>query len=170
MNKGNTGNGPPATAVNLGSGSPNGKMGGRDNAAQPVRGVALGYGTGPVGAKAYAPVKQVALGTPPPAVAERPTMAASLSAATPPKVTFKPEPVYTQDAKDHHVEGDAVVKVIFHANGTIEVLGLVRGLGYGLDQPAEQVARAIRFHPALNAAGEPVDFPTNIIIHFVINN
>jgi periplasmic protein TonB len=170
MNKGNTGNGPNATAVNLGSGSPNGKMGGKDNAAQPVRGVALGYGTGPVGAKAYAPVKQVALGTPPPSPVERPAMAASISAATPPKITFKPEPVYTQEAKEHHIEGDAVVKVVFRANGTIEVVGLVRGLGYGLDQPAEQVARAIRFHPALNAGGEPVDFPTNIIIHFVINN
>jgi periplasmic protein TonB len=170
MNKGNTGNGPNATAVNLGSGSPNGKMGGKDNAAQPVRGVALGYGTGPVGAKAYAPVKAVALGTPPPAIAERPTTAASISAATPPKVTFKPEPVYTEDAKEHHIEGDAVVKVIFRANGTIEVIGLVRGLGHGLDDPALQVARGIRFHPALNAAAEPVDFPTNVIIHFVINN
>jgi TonB family protein len=171
MNKGNTGNGPAATAVNLGSGSPNGKMGGRDNAAQPVRGVALGYGTGPVGAKNYAPVKAVALGTPPPAARESsPVSASSLSAATPPKVTFKPEPVYTADAKEHHIEGDAVVKVVFRANGTIEVLGLVRGLGYGLDEPALQVARGIRFHPALNAAAQPVDFPTNVIIHFVINN
>ena len=171
MNKGNTGNGPPATAVNLGSGSPNGKMGGKDNAAQPVRGVALGYGTGPVGAKNYAAVKPVGLGTPPPPANERPPVGpSSISAATPPKVTFKPEPVYTQDAKDHHIEGDAVVKVVFRANGTIEVLGLVRGLGYGLDEPALQVARGIRFHPALNAAAEPVDFPTNVIIHFVINN
>ena len=171
MNKGNTGNGPAATSVNLGSGSPNGKIGGRDNAAQPVRGVALGYGTGPIGSKAYAPVKPVALGTPPAAAPERAaTGPASLSAATPPKVTFKPEPVYTQEAKDHHIEGDAVVKVVFRANGSIEVVGLVRGLGYGLDEPALQVARGIRFRPALNAAAEPVDFPTNVIIHFVINN
>ena len=171
MNKGNTGNGPNATAVNLGSGSPNGKMGGRDNAAQPVRGVALGYGTGPVGAKNYAAVKPVGLGTPPAAAPERgPMSASSISAATPPKITFKPEPVYTEDAKEHHIEGDAVVKVVFRANGSIEVIGLVRGLGHGLDDHALQVARGIRFHPALNAAAEPVDFPTNVIIHFVINN
>jgi protein TonB len=171
MNKGNTGNGPRASAVNLGSGSPNGSMNGHDNAVGPVRGVALGSGTGPVGNKVYAAVKPVGLGAPPPSAAERPSAGpASISAATPPKITFKPEPVYTQEAKDHHIEGDAVVKVIFRANGTIEVIGLVRGLGYGLDQPAEQVARAIRFRPALNAAAEPVDFPTNIIIHFVINN
>ena len=171
MNKGNTGNGPPAAAVNLGSGSPDGKIGGRDNAAAPVRGVALGYGTGPVGNKVYAAVKPVQLGAPPPAAPERPINGpASISAATPPKITFKPEPVYTQEAKDHHIEGDAVVKVVFRANGSIDVIGLVRGLGYGLDEPALQVARAIRFRPALNAAAEPVDFPTNVIIHFVVNN
>jgi protein TonB len=171
MNKGNTGNGPAAQAVNLGSGSPNGKMGGRDNAAGPVRGVSLGSGTGPMSSKNYAAVKPVGLGAPPPPAQERSTAGpASLSAATPPKITFKPAPVYTADAKEHHIEGDAVVKVVFRANGSIEVLGLVRGLGYGLDEPALESARGIRFRPALNAAAEPVDFPTNIIIHFVINN
>jgi len=171
MNKGNTGNGPRASAVNLGSGSPNGSMNGHDNAVGPVRGVALGSGTGPMSSKNYAAVKPVQLGTPPASAPERSTnTASSISAATPPKITFKPEPVYTQEAKEHHVEGDAVVKVVFRANGSIDVIGLVRGLGYGLDEPALQSARGIRFHPALNAAAEPVDFPTNIIIHFVINN
>jgi len=171
MNKGNTGNGPRASAVNLGSDSPNGSMNGHDNAAGPVRGVSLGSGNGPMNSKNFAAVKPVQLGTPPSAAPERPTTsAASLSAATPPKITFKPQPVYTQEARDHHIEGDAVVKVIFRANGTIDVLGLVRGLGYGLDEPALQSARGIRFHPALSAAGEPIDFPTNIIIHFVVNN
>ena len=170
MNKGNTGSGPAAASVNLGSGSPNGKMGGRDNGAQPVRGVALGYGSGPVGNKAYAPVKPVGLGTPPPPPEHASAGPASLSASTGPKITFKPTPVYTQEAREHHIEGDAVVKVVFRANGSIEVIGLVRGLGHGLDDPALQVARGIRFHPALNAAAEPVDFPTNVIIHFVINN
>jgi TonB family protein len=170
MNKGNTGNGPRASAVNLGSGSPNGTMNGHDNAVGPVRGVALGSGTGPMNSRNYAAVKPVQLGTPPASAPERTTSASSLSAATPPKITFKPEPVYTQEAKEHHVEGDAVVKVVFRANGSIDVIGLVRGLGYGLDEPALQVARGIRFHPALNAAAEPVDFPTNVIIHFVINN
>jgi TonB family protein len=170
MNKGNTGNGPAAQAVNLGSGSPNGKMGGRDNAAGPVRGVSLGSGTGPMTSKNYAAAKPVGLGAPPPVAAERPATSTSLSAATPPKITYKPEPVYTAEAKEHHIEGDAVVKVIFRANGSIDVLGLVRGLSYGLDDAALTSARGIRFRPALNAAAEPIDFPTQIIIHFVINN
>ncbi len=170
MNRGNTGNGARATAVNLGSGSTNGSMNGRDNAVGPVRGVSLGSGAGPMNSRNFAAVKPVQLGTPPPPPAQHRFGAEQLSAATPPKITFKPEPVYTEDAKQHHIQGDAVVKVIFHANGTIQVLGLVRGLGYGLDQPAEEVARGIRFRPALNAAGDPIDFPTNVVIHFVINN
>ena len=170
MNRGNTGNGPRALAVNLGSGSANGSMNGRDNAVGPVRGVSLGSGTGPMNSRNFAAVKPVRLGSPPPPPSQRPSGLEEISAATPPKITFKPEPVYTEDAKQHHIQGDAVVKVVFRANGTIQVLGLVRGLGYGLDQPAEEVARAIRFRPALNAAGQPIDFPTNVVIHFVINN
>jgi TonB family protein len=170
MNRNNTGNGPRASAVNLGSGSPNGSMNGHDNAVGPVRGVALGSGTGPMTSRNYEAVKPVRLGTPAPPPAERPSAAASISAATPPKIIYKPNPIFTPEARAHNIQGEAVVKVIFRANGTIDVLGLVRGLGYGLDANALQDAREIRFHPALNAAGEPVDFPTNIVINFITNN
>jgi TonB family protein len=118
----------------------------------------------------FAAVKPVQLGTPPPSPAERGTAPSALSAATPPKITFKPAAVYTDDARTHNIQGNAVVKVIFHANGTIEVINLVRGLGHGLDENALQCARGIRFHPAMNAAGEPIDFPTNIDISFILNN
>jgi protein TonB len=169
MKASNSGNGPHASAVNLGSGSPNSSnMNGRDNAAGTVKGVKLGSGTGPLTSKNYAAVAPVQLGTPPP-VAARQTVASSLSSATPPKVTFKPNPVYSDDAKEHHIEGDAVVRVIFHANGSMEVLSLVRGLGHGLDEPALAAARGVRFQPALDAGGHPIDFPTNIIVHFIIN-
>ena len=170
MKASNSGNGPQATSVNLGSGSPNSSnMNGRDNAAGTVKGVKLGSGTGPLTSKNYAAVAPVQLGTPPP-VAARQTVASSLSSATPPKITFKPNPAYSEDAKEHHIEGDAVVRVIFHANGSMEVLSLVRGLGHGLDEPALAAARGVRFQPALDAGGHPIDFPTNIIVHFIINN
>lgn len=170
MKASNSGNGPHATSVNLGSGSPNSSnMNGRDNAAGTVKGVKLGSGTGPMTSKNYAAVAPVQLGTPPP-VAARQAAVSSLSAATPPKVTFKPNPAYSDDAKEHHIEGDAVVKVIFRANGAMDVIGLVRGLGHGLDEPALQAARGVRFQPALDAGGHPIDFPTNIIVHFIINN
>jgi protein TonB len=171
MNASNSGNGPHATSVNLGSGSPNSNnMNGRDNAAGTVRGVKLGSGTGPMTSKNYGAVAAVQLGAPPQPAAARPAAASSLSAATPPKVTFKPNPVYSEEAKANHIEGNAVVSVIFRSNGTMDVIGLVRGLGHGLDDPALQAARGVKFQPALDAGGHPIDFPTNIIVHFIINN
>ena len=171
MNRSNTGNGARATAVNLGSGSPNSNnMNGRDNAVGAVKGVKLGSGTGPMTSKNFAAVAPVKLGTPPPPPSSKPMNATALSAATPPKVTFKPNPVYSPEARAQNVEGDAVVKVIFRANGTMDVIGLVHGLGHGLDEPALDAARGVRFTPALDAAGRPVDFPTNIIVHFILNN
>ncbi len=171
MNKSFTGNGPRATSVHLGSGSRNSSnLYGRDNAAGPVRGVSLGSGNGPMSSRNYAAVKPVALGTPLPSPTERRAVAATMSAATPPQITYKPDPAYTEQAKEHHIEGDAIVKVIFRANDTIDVLGLVHGLGYGLDGPALAAAHGIRFRPARDFAGRPVDFPTNIIVHFIINN
>jgi protein TonB len=172
MRASNSGNGPRATSVNLGSGSPNSSnMNGRDNAAGTVRGVKLGSGTGPMNSKNYAAVAPVQLGTPPqPAASAHAAGPSSLSAATPPKVTYKPNPVYSEEAKANHIEGNATVSVIFRANGTMEVIGLVRGLGHGLDEPALAAARGVKFQPALDAGGHPIDFPTNIIVHFIINN
>jgi TonB family protein len=49
------------------------------------------------------------------------------------------------------------------------VVGLTHGLGHGLDQSALNAARGIRFKPATDSSGNPVDFPTTITVHFLIN-
>jgi TonB family protein len=59
--------------------------------------------------------------------------------------------------------------VIFQANGTIKVLGVVKSLGHGLDQAAEQAATQIRFKPALRS-GQPTDFPATLRIEFQLAN
>jgi len=172
MKASNSGNGPNATKVNMGSGSPNGKnLNGRDNASQPVVGVNLGVpgGTGPLTSKNYNNLAVVHMGIPPPPpAATKPPM--TLSAATPPKVTYKPIPVYSEEAKAMHLAGKATVRVVFHANGAIEVVGLVHGLGHGLDESALEAARGVRFNPALDPGGKPIDFPTDIIITFIPNS
>jgi TonB family protein len=171
MRASNTGSGPHATSVNMGSGSPNGNnLNGHDNASRVVAGVNFGVkgGTGPLTSRTATAVTP-SFGAPPPP-ARTPPPAATLSAATPPKVTYKPQPVYSEEAKAMHLEGKAVVSVVFHANGAMEVVGLVRGLGHGLDESALTAARGVKFQPALDAGGRPVDFPTQIIITFTPNS
>jgi TonB family protein len=83
-------------------------------------------------------------------------------ASTPVEITFKPNPVYTDDARSLKLEGEVLLEVNFTANGTLHVNRVVRGLGHGLDEAAIAAANKIRFKPALHA-GQPVD--STAIVH-----
>ena len=67
---------------------------------------------------------------------------------TPVEVIEKPDPQYTQEARSLKIEGEVHLKVVFQADGRVQVLQVVRGLGHGLDEAAETAARKIRFKPA----------------------
>ena len=77
----------------------------------------------------------------------------------------KPRPQYTQEGRTLRIEGDVVLDLVFLANGTVQVNGVVSGLGHGLDQSAVRAAQQIRFKPA-KRDGEPVDFPARVRIEF----
>lgn len=77
----------------------------------------------------------------------------------------QPVPVYTAEAKRLKIQGDVVLQVIFKASGTVEVLRVVQGLGYGLDENAEAAARAVQFKPAMQD-GQPIDYPARIRVKF----
>lgn len=81
------------------------------------------------------------------------------------EVLFKPSPGYTAEARERRVQGDVVLEVEFAASGSLKVLRVVRGLGYGLDELATEAARQIKFKPALQG-GKPVDFRANVVIVF----
>jgi periplasmic protein TonB len=57
------------------------------------------------------------------------------------------------------------LRVTITVGGAMQVLGIVRGLGHGLDQSALQSAPSYRFQPATRH-GQPVEYTTNIIIKF----
>jgi TonB family protein len=80
------------------------------------------------------------------------------------EITFKPNPVYTDEARQLKLEGDVLLEVMFGANGQLHVNRVVRGLGHGLDQAALSAAEKIRFKPALRN-GVPVD--STAIVHVV---
>jgi TonB family protein len=86
-------------------------------------------------------------------------------AVRPVEILFKPSPIYTEEARRLRVEGEVVLSVVFQADGTLRVLGVLQSLGHGLDQMAEQAASQIRFKPA-EQAGKPTDFAATLRIEF----
>lgn len=72
----------------------------------------------------------------------------------PAEILSKPIPVYTEEARRLHVEGEVLLEVVFQPSGTIDVLRVVRGLGHGLDESAIRAAQHIRFKPAMRD-GQP---------------
>lgn len=86
-------------------------------------------------------------------------------AMTPVQILEKPQPVYTKEARDLKIEGEVHLKVLFQADGHVQVLQVVQGLGHGLDQAAEAAAQKIRFKPA-QRDGRPCDMTATVHILF----
>jgi TonB family protein len=84
------------------------------------------------------------------------------AATTPVEITFKPNPVYTDEARNLKLEGEVLLEVSFSANGSLHVNRVVRGLGHGLDEAAIAAANRMRFKPALRG-GQPTD--STAIVH-----
>jgi TonB family protein len=150
--------------TSFGSGVPNGVPGGTSHGAV----ASAGFGTGVVGGRGTAAHGQVSTGafaTPvagPPAAA---TVRAAEPPTTPVVLTSKPRPEYTAEARQLHIEGQVTLQVRFAADGQVEVLRVVNGLGHGLDEAAKRAAMLIRFKPALRN-GQPVDQISNVNITF----
>jgi TonB family protein len=80
------------------------------------------------------------------------------------EITYKPNPVYTDEARNLKLQGEVLLEVSFAANGVLHVNRVTRGLGHGLDEAAIAAANKMRFKPALRN-GEPVD--STAIVHVV---
>jgi len=89
----------------------------------------------------------------------------SVQPAVPAQILDKPRPAYTEEARRLQIEGEVQLEVLFGASGEIRILRLVQGLGHGLDENAQQAARAIRFVPA-KRNGQAVDSTALVHITF----
>jgi TonB family protein len=103
-----------------------------------------------------------------PALAKAQTVVAKVSPLAPVAIQSKPAPVYTEEARRLRVEGDVVVQVVFSATGEIRIVGVVKGLGHGLDEAAVAATRQIRFTPA-RRDGQFVDYPATIHVVFALS-
>lgn len=93
------------------------------------------------------------------------TVARQAKPETPLRIDSKPKPRYSDEARTRGVEGDVRLRVRFLASGAAEVIEIVSGLGFGLDEAAADAARGIRFRPA-ERDGRPVDTVAIIRITF----
>jgi TonB family protein len=118
-----------------------------------------GSGRGGVREGAFGEVRAAG---PAPARAARP---AASSAVKPVEILFKPNPVYTEEARRAHVEGEVLLSVIFKASGELAIVRVLSGLSYGLDDAAVRAAQQIRFKPA-QRDGQAVDLPATLHIVF----
>src|SRR5262249_5414516 len=64
------------------------------------------------------------------------------------KVLKKPEPVYTEQARNAFISGTVILRAVFSANGTVDHILVLRSLSGGLTEQAIQAARKIKFVPA----------------------
>jgi TonB family protein len=91
--------------------------------------------------------------------------AAAIPASTNLEILSKPQVQYTAEARRMSIQGDVILKVTFTAAGQVRVLGVVHGLGHGLDEEARREAQQIRFRPATKD-GKQLDLTTNVTITF----
>ena len=84
---------------------------------------------------------------------------------TPVQILFKPCPRYPEEALRRRLQGEVLLDVEFRYSGTLEVLGVRRGLGQGLNESAIEAARKIRF-VAARRDGRPVDTQATLRVRF----
>ncbi|HEV2912645.1 MAG TPA: TonB family protein [Pyrinomonadaceae bacterium] len=71
------------------------------------------------------------------------------------RILTRPEPQYTDDARQAGIEGKVVLRAIFGADGQVRNILLLRHLDRGLSEMAIRAARGIKFVPATKD-GRPV--------------
>jgi TonB family protein len=166
MNSANTGNGPPATKVVLGNGSPE-STSVKGKGVVAVAGIPHGVpgGTGPLNSTGRV-AGPVSLGQTPPPPAARQAAIESPAQRTSPKVLFKPKPDYTEEARQEHIEGVVTIHIRVLPTGAVEVVAVTRGLGHGLDESAKRAILNTKFEPATDAAGHPVTWDGIVNVAF----
>jgi len=65
------------------------------------------------------------------------------------RLGIKPEPQYTEEAKQAGITGTVVLKVVFTSGGNVSNIRIISGLPYGLTERAIAAAKNIKFFPAM---------------------
>ena len=81
---------------------------------------------------------------------------------------YKPNPVYTPEAKAAKIQGTVILRVTIEPDGKVGDVKIIQGLDKGLDQEAADTVKTWKFKPATKA-GKPIAVKTAIEINFRLN-
>jgi TonB family protein len=84
---------------------------------------------------------------------------------TPPRLLYKIEPEYSEEARKAKYQGTAVLNVEVNAAGQVTNVHVFRSLGLGLDQKAIEAVRQWRFRPGMKN-GRPVTTQAQLEVNF----
>jgi TonB family protein len=84
---------------------------------------------------------------------------------SPPRVTYGPDPEYSDEARKAKYQGVCVLWMIVGADGSPRDVRVARRLGRGLDEKAIEAVRKWRFEPALKDS-KPVAVMINVEVSF----
>jgi TonB family protein len=62
---------------------------------------------------------------------------------------MKPEPAYTEQARQNRISGTVVLKLLFSSDGSVGNIRAITALPYGLTDSAIEAARKMKFVPAV---------------------
>jgi TonB family protein len=82
-----------------------------------------------------------------------------------PVLVHRVEPEYSEEARKARFEGTVVLEAVVRKDGVIEIVRLVRHLGFGLDESAIEAVKKWRFRPGMKN-GAPVDMPLRVEVSF----
>jgi TonB family protein len=75
------------------------------------------------------------------------------------------QPRYTEEARALKVQGAVSMGLLVTENGDVDSVMVLRGLGHGLDERAEEVARKLKFSPATRS-DKPMQYWIKLSVEF----
>jgi TonB family protein len=84
---------------------------------------------------------------------------------SPPRITYKVEPEYSEEARSAGFQGAVVLDIVVGADGKARDIRVVRPLGLGLDQKAIEAIQKWIFDPG-KKGGEPVPVIARVEVNF----
>jgi periplasmic protein TonB len=82
-----------------------------------------------------------------------------------PSIIYKVDPQYSEEARKARYQGTVVLEAIVQKDGTVQIIRVVRSLGFGLDEKAIEALRQWKFNPA-KQNGVAVPVALNIEVNF----